>query len=255
MGRQAGDRCPAAGNSNQGIVKGVMVESAAAQRGVVQAIVSLHDDQIFTGLLDDLLNSVFPKYLALDSPIEEAPVFNQPAAGQTAIGRYTKSSHVREQRNREFDNALHQWARRFRLTDNLARTGEPLSWILEFGRRTCKDRTFTIPSARPAGKRPPPPSGLPVDWPKPNERCSEWLARIRPALRAWYQLTRKQQRSRSYPDPAKRNKDHYRWFVLRVCGGITPGKITELLGIPAADESTIRKGIMKVREALGLVRK
>jgi hypothetical protein len=102
----------------------------------------------------------------------------------------------------------------------------------------------------------PPPWGWPIDAPNPEEeRFSQWVKRIRPELRKWYSDTREQQRSRSYPDPAKRNPDHFKWFVLSVCAGLGPSKIAEILKMPAADESTVRKGIMSVRQALGLTRK
>jgi hypothetical protein len=53
-----------------------MVETEAAQRGVLQAILSLHSDGTFTALLEDFYKSVLPKYFALDLPKE--PVFNEP---------------------------------------------------------------------------------------------------------------------------------------------------------------------------------
>jgi hypothetical protein len=229
-----------------------MVEKEAAQRGVLQAIVDLHNEGMFTAVLDDFYRSVLPRYFALDLP--DPPLFNPVPKPQLPIGRYERRSRDRRQRLSEFEYELQQWARQFRLTHDWTKTGEPFPWILEFGRRACKDRTFTIPSVRRSGPRSSPPWGLPVDGPKPDERFPAWLARIRRALRAWYSLMRKQRRSRAYSDPAKRNQDHYRWFVLRMCGDITPTKLLEVLEIRDSDESTIRRAVKEIRDALSLGR-
>jgi hypothetical protein len=231
-----------------------MVEAEAAQRGVLQAILSLHEDRKFTALLDDLCASVQPKYFALNLPIPQEPELGVPPEA-APLGSYARSSRDRRQRQAEYEDALQQWARRFRLTDDLTETGECLPWILDFGRRACEDRSFTVPPGRRAGERVPPPWGSAIPASGPNEKLPEWFARIRPLALALRRAARQQQRSRPYPDPAKRNPDHYRWFVLRVCGGLTPGKILERLNIHDADESTIRKAVKSVSSALGLPRK
>jgi hypothetical protein len=97
--------------------------------------------------------------------------------------------------------------------------------------------------------------GSAIPAPGPNEKLPAWVARIRPLFMELRRAAQERQRSRSYPDPAKRTTDQYQWFVLNVCGGLTPGKILEVLEMRRRDESTIRKGVASVREALGLPRK
>jgi hypothetical protein len=229
-----------------------MVETEAAQRGVLTAIVGLHEDRTFTEVLDEFRASVLPKYRALEvTAAEIRPV----TADSSPLGRYIGYSAARRRQLAEFDEALEHWARWFRLTHDLSKTGECLPWILDFARSRCERRSFDVAPGRRRGKRGPPPWGWFLDPPNPaKESFSRWAARIRPALKEWYSDARKRQQSRSYANPAKRNPDHFRWFVLHVCGGWKPRKIIDELTL-RVDDDAVRKAIKTVCEALGLKRK
>ena len=220
-----------------------MVEAEAAQRGVLQAILSLHTDGTFTAVLDEFYRSVVPKYFALDLPIVEPPVFNEPPEPPT-MGSYDRFSRDRRQRHQEYEDALQAWAQRFRLTRDMKETGECLPWILDFGRALCKGPPFTVVSdSQKRGKMPPPGDWVHMEQPNPRkENFSDWLRRNRSALKEPYSTVRERQRPPAYPDPAKRKPEHYRWFVLNVCGGLKRGEIVKMLNLPV-QEDAIRKGI------------
>ena len=223
-----------------------MVKPEAAQSGVLQAILDLHASGKFTSLLTGLDDSVRPKFGALNLPIASEPVFGVQPEPQAPIGSYARSSRDRNERLREFDDALRAWARRFRLTRDLTKTGECLPWVLDFARARCENGSFTIPLGPRRGKRMQPPWGSVIPAPGPNEKLPAWVARIRPLFMELRRAAQERQRSRSYPDPANRTTDHYKWFVLKVCGGLTPGKILEVLEMRRRDESTVRKGVASV---------
>jgi hypothetical protein len=232
----------------------------AAQRGVLEAILSLYDDGILTAVLDEFYRSVLPAHFALLMPVpEDSPLNESPDI--PSLGSYTRSSRIRERQNREFEAALGAWACKFRLTGDLTETGECLPWVLEFGRRACQGRQFSIPPVSPSRgssttpiKGPPPWGWQPSNPDTDREGVAAWLDRIRPELKERYYARRREQRSRAYPDPEKRNPNHYRWFVLHVCGGMRPGQIAEALALNA-QEDAVRKGIKSVHRALGLNRK
>ena len=228
-----------------------MAQTEAAERGVIRAIQSLHADGTFTTLLKDLDESVLPKFVALDLPIVEEPVFNVPPEPPVKIGPYDRFSRDRRQRHSEFESALQQWARRFRLTRDLTETGEGLPWILQFGRALCEGTGFTLAAEPRTVKMAPPGGWVHLDAPNPaKENRSDWLSRNRGALREHYSAVRKRQRAKPYPNQTKRNPDHYRWFVLHVCGGLKPGHIADKLGLLNVQEDAVRKGIKSVCDAL-----
>jgi hypothetical protein len=232
-----------------------MVEPEAAQRGVLQAILELHERGIFTRLLDDFYSSILPKYFALNSPVFEEPVFGEQPE-PVPIGSYARSSRDRRQRQTEYEDALQLWARRFRLTRDETETGECLPWILDFGQARCEGRLIEVELKSRTGTRMPPPGGW-VRLDEPNtskENPSDWISRNTPALREHFRKVHERQRSRSYPNPAKRKPDHYKWFVLRVCGGLKFQEIADAIGW-SVGEDAVRNGVNTVRAALGVDRK
>jgi hypothetical protein len=231
-----------------------MVETEAAQRGVLQAILSLDSDGTFTALLEDFYKSVLPKYFALDLPKE--PVFNE-APEPPTTGPYTRYSRARHQRHTDYEDALRQWGCRFRLTVDLTETAECFPWILEFGSALCEGRPLNVVPEPRTGTGMPPPGGW-VRLAEPdtaNENPSDWIRRNSPALKEHYRAVHKRQRSRAYSDSAKRKPDHYKWFVLHVCGGLKPGSIAEKLGLTDVQDDAVRKGVNSVSRALGVRRK
>lgn len=232
-----------------------MSQTENAQRGVLRAILSLHSAGIFTALLADLYESVEPVYVVLNSPIEE-PLFGAPVeARPSPIGSYIQASRGRDRRREEFETALRRWAARFRLTCDLTESGECLPWALEFGRALCRGEQIDTSPSRVPGRMRPPGGWVQLDDPDPEkETFLAWLDRIKPALRVHYSAERKRQRTRPFPDPAKRNPDHYRWFVLQVCGGRSLSEIADMLRI-SLQEDAVRKGIKSVRMMLGVNRK
>lgn len=240
-----------------------MLETHVAIRGIVDAVYGLHNEGKFTDLIGSLYETVLPKYVALNSPLGGAiscfdttdPLAASPARIPPP-GSYVRYSREFALRRADFEGALQEWAREGHLTCDLTTSGECLPWAIEFGRALCEGRPFAVAEPnRPSAPMPPPTGKWPICNPNPaKENRSDWERRIRGTLRQWYSAERKRQRSNPYPDPGKRKPDHYKWFVLHVCGGYSYNKIAEVLGVPVQADA-IRKGVQSVRLALGLTRK
>jgi hypothetical protein len=245
-GRQAGEPYPVGGNFTQGIAKGAMINAEAAQRGVLQAIRDLHVDGTFTAVLTDFYASVLPKYLDLNLTS---------ASEQSSNGSYGQHRQDWVRRQYDFVFTLQKWARKFRLTEDLTEAGEPLPWILDFARQFCESRSFDSVIDVGVKEKMPPPASPGWGWVLLDEpdtpTASVWIKRNLPALKEHYRSVRERRRSPRPAHPAKGNLDHYKWFVLHVCGGLKPNQIAERPGM-RRDLSVIRKGIAEVQEALGL---
>jgi hypothetical protein len=221
----------------------------------------LHTAGTFTNVLNELYGVVRPKYLAVGAPTTEGLELD----GLGSSISYVASSSRHRSKADEYEEALQQWGCRFRLTHDLTETGKPFPLILEFGRSWCEGRLFFAPrepSRRPPVPTMPPPGGWVIAEPDPRgENFSQWVERIKPQLRSWYGAVRERQRSKSYPNPAKRASRHYEWFVLSICRQKTARAIADDLAVRVVEdtfrigEDTIRKGINAVRRDLSLSRK
>jgi hypothetical protein len=239
-----------------------MVETHVAIRGVVSAILDLHSEGTFTDILDSLFDIVNLRSAALDSAFREedpSPHFDVgpdllPVPRPPKRGSYVENRRKSQLKHAAHEDGLREWAGRFHLTNDLSENGERLTWAIDFARALCAGKHYDPPE--PSRGQGPPPMG---PWyrltPNPTkESRSDWERRIRPTLRQWYEAERKRQRSKSYPNPAKRKPDHYRWFVLYVCARYSYNGIAELLGIPVQPDA-VRKGVGSICLALDLKRK
>lgn len=228
-----------------------------AQNGVLAAIWVLDGTGKFTKILDDLRASVLPKYLDLWWPFAEVEGDALTPPTEKASSSYAAHSRDRVRRLKAFEDALGNWARKFRLTSDLSATGEPLAWILEFGRALCSGRSYRVSPARThsaARKETMPPPGRPL-VPEPNpktENRSAYVRRVKDHLYAHYRAVYKKQRSN--PLPAKRKPSHYEWFVLYYCDRQNPARIANMLNA-LVQADAVRKGVGTVRTELGLGRK
>jgi hypothetical protein len=233
--------------TTSGIAEGAMTEAENAQRGVIDAILVLHDDGIFR----TVLYALWAKWIVINNP-REAPVFGPPPDPP----RYASSRVI--QRHNEFEAALREWAQRFRLTQDLTRSGECFPWALDFGRAVCADKPFA-PSAHyvKGVKMPPPGDWVSLNRPKPDENFSDWEKRIRPSLKAWYKKCTRQIPKQS----RQKNPDRYKWFVLHVCGDGSYDQIALSMSAIRAHRTwavtgeAVRKGIETVRTELEVIRK
>jgi hypothetical protein len=240
----------------------------AAQKGVLEAILELNSTKVFTNVITNLYGSVLPAYVRA-SALRDRGTGKGQGVGKGQIS--TQPSLVFSAQpsgswrfsQQELKEALQAWARRFRLTDNLRETGECLPWILDFGYALCQE---IDPTANPARIGLPKlidlqalRDGFTVPNPDPqNENRSEYRERVRPLLDGRYGAALDILRSKPFRD--KRNTDHYKWFVLRVCANkFTYSRIVQQLGpmLPQAkaDRLTVdavRKGIAAVRRDLRL---
>lgn len=233
-----------------------MVETEAAQRGVIDAIRSLDVNGEFTVILSTLSTSVFPKYLAVDacSLGNHEDAMSPPSRTGGTIGSYRQLSREHQYRQTQFENALQEWARQFRLTRHLTDVGECLPWILDFGRRRCAGTPEPFRPKAHRGGQMHPPGACFLEEPHRTEKFSDWAHRIRPVLKVWYSAAGERQRPRHQRDSSKRNPDHYKWFVLHICGGLPPKAIADRCCLQRTDDA-IRKGIDAVCAALRLTRK
>jgi len=158
-----------------------MAQAENAQRGVIEAILGLDQEGIFHAVLDHLLDCVYPRCLVLNSPILEEPAFGPPPDPP----RYAPHRAIRSQQQEDFDNALREWAQRFRLTQDLTETGECFPWALEFGRALCSRKPVTLLSEPSVTTKMPPPGGWFISGPNPSkESFSPWRDRIDPEWEA-----------------------------------------------------------------------
>jgi hypothetical protein len=218
----------------------------AARNGVLSAILELHERKVFTKIIRELLHNVKPRL--------EAP--NQPSPGVTVNGRtsYVLASEARRKSRLEYESALNSWARSFRLTDDLTRTGACPAWILKWAEARCDGRDFPM-TERGNWKKilvPPPsvPGRLWVSVPvrRKGENFIAWLKRAKPDLRHASSAAQTEPRG-----AAKGNSDHFEWFVLSNCAGWTAPQIVGRLGTKVAEDA-IRKGASAVRCKLGIKR-
>jgi hypothetical protein len=231
----------------------------AAQNGVLDAILELHSTKLFPNVIDDLFENVLAEYLIASASLDRGVGQGQGVVeGQTAtppslmsLGQRLDDRH----RSPPLELALHAWARRFHLTDKLSETGECLPWILKFGRELCGDKLYRVPESheKSAHSFPvdlqPRREGIQVPDPKPGVNFSDYVKSVKRMLKAHYAAVRK--RGRSKPPQDKRNRDHYKWFVLNVCGGFKFPQIADMLDAQVQDDA-IRKGIATVCDELGL---
>jgi hypothetical protein len=238
----------------------------AAQNGVLDAILELHSTKLFPNVIDDLLNSVFPHYLTPSTSLDwgvgqgQGVVKGQASTSPSPFMSWGERPDDRRSTPPEAEVALQAWARRFRLTQDLSQTGECLPWIVEFGHELCEGRSYRVPA--PGGHSAlnkflteivPRREGVEVTDPDTKvERRSDYLERVKDAHNPHY--TALLQRLRAKPRLDKRNREHYKWFVLRVCGELDLDKIPAKLGV-RIELDTVRKGIATVRRDLGLQRK
>jgi hypothetical protein len=234
-----------------------MVDAQAAQRGVLEAIWNLHHDGTFTAIINDLWTSVFPKYLAIETPAFEESSFYDPGREPT-MAPYVSTWRKREPRRLEFEDALRAWVRRFRLTADLTETGDCLLWVLDFGRALCEGRpAIGAPEPRTAARMPPPWGMARLDEPNPAaESRSDWLRRIEPTLYDHYAAVRKRQRSRPYVESRRDCRSALASATTIRCRPQPTANVQNEPGVVV--RLTLRrigKGIASVRGALGLGRK
>lgn len=227
----------------------------AVERGVIDAILALHQQGIFTEVLDALGADVKPKYADLNRRELER--------NDLGFSSYQALSSAHDQARIIFDTSLTAWSRQFRLTQDSSQQGQSLQWALQFGQAWCLGVAAypSIPGRESTRK-----VWLPLKggWPDPaREKFSIWEKRIKPSLRAWYDEVRNDQRSKI---SRQRNPDRYKWFVLAVCARYSYARITERMTksdvvdsvhrkTKLVSESAVAKGISKVCEELGIVRK
>ena len=94
---------------------------------VVEAVLLLHE----RGLLPGFLDALAPTAKRLSEP-----VVPKDHAGKFV--RYSELSSLTDERERLVQHELVEWARRFRLTENLSTHGACLPWALRFGRGFCE---------------------------------------------------------------------------------------------------------------------
>lgn len=239
-------------------------ENSAAQFGVLKAIQELHRKKLFTKVLNELKRTVFPKYRALLERDEDEhdvldPSLYLPARRSSGLGSYSSSAHndatqKRKAAGREFEEALIKWARQFRLTCDQTDSGECPAWILDYGRNCCASNSVLPRLNPPDPIQMHPPGGPSLPAPLKGEQFPKWRSRINHFLRGYYVWARRFPLARPYRDPFKRKPDHYRWFVLSVCEGLSASEIADRLHLETGSD-TVRKGVKSVSLALSGRRK
>jgi hypothetical protein len=237
----------------------------AAQNGVLDAILELHSTKLFPNVIDDLLNSVFPHYLTPSTPLDWGIGQGQGVVeGQNSsppqIMSWGQRPDDRDWSPPALEIALQAWARGFRLTHDLSETGECLPWTLKFGRELCDGKLYRVPESHEQSA-----SSFPIDLqlrregfqvpdPNPGVKFSAYVNGVKSMLKAHYAAVRRRERSK--PPKDKRNRDHYKWFVLHVCGcgKFKLPQIADMLDAQVQDDA-IRKGFATVCDELGLQRK
>ena len=220
------------------------------------------------GLLPGFLDALAPTAKRLSEP-----VVPKDHAGKFV--RYSELSSLTDERERLVQHELVEWARRFRLTENLSTHGACLPWALRFGRGFCEGsprfwnghggygrlviatpNANDRPAAQTAPEAPMPLRLMTVGWPNHKERFHAWAQRIRPFLRAWYRDANRRQRI-SVPD---QNPDRYKWFALMLLGNLSAEKaVVELSRLKPSDmyrpditSYALRKAVPRVCQELGV---
>jgi hypothetical protein len=210
---------------------------SAAERGVLDAIIFLHEKRVLTQVIDSLSCDVRPK-------IEALVARENSAAPPLGFRRYSKIAGQSDEKKRQLDEALGNWARRFRLTDELNALGTVFPWVLQFGRAWCLGfpnypQAMYVSYAVRSG--PPPGLRLSIEgYPHPKERFNQWLDRIEPMLREWHSSARDQKLSGS---STLSNPDRYKWFVLMLCNNLSAEETADELNIPRLRKYSYRDSI------------
>jgi hypothetical protein len=227
---------------------------AEAQSAVIDAIYELEATGVYSEIRQSLIADVFPAWESFWNSERQLSRLLGIKKGESEIARQTA------------ENALAGWARKFRLTapspSYLSSEGEPLPWIMEWGCLVCHvsyDRLHpSSPMPRPGAPRPEVSAAgllIPVEGPKPTENFSAFLKRIQPALKTLYRETLRPVKPKK-AHRSKRNTEHYKWWVLAHCKGMSPGDIADILGVQAFDRRAkfdlIRHGVKSVTNELGL---